>query len=167
MTREDYHITFGLHSGYPLCCVMAFVDANHSSHGGPCQRCRDKGIENWPLHVCRPGGPGCDAYLDLVEENSVEILQNFLEGTLRVVDEDVNASTFVTQGSRILSDTRREMLKEAGYLMTHICWSTVMRVDHYKYIFQHFTDKEVGKCARCKRKYSLNFPTTGSKFLAT
>jgi len=65
----------------------------------------------------------------------------------------------------LLSDEDRELLKEAGYKMVHLCYFYVQEVQNYHYFFHHykFFSKEKGKkiCSRCKKRYGLVFPTVG------
>ncbi len=65
------------------------------------------------------------------------------------------------------------MLRDAGYLLTHICWPTMPSAfqhlsgetfgeqAHYHYIFQT-PDRGKGKCFLCNSKFSPKLPTAGT-----
>jgi hypothetical protein len=162
ITDEEYHVSFGLHSGFPLCCVWEFAEGGK---GGPCKLCRDNGIEELPdPHLCDPANLACLPYLDRVEQNSIAILRQWLDDGLIVWDEGerVQCHSFITATRTTLDDTRRDMLKDAGYRMVHLCYFEVEGVQHYKYIFQHPDHGKPDKCKKCKSKYSLSFPTVGT-----
>lgn len=162
ITDEEYHVTFGLHSGFPLCCVWEFAEGGK---GGPCKLCLDNGIEELPEpHFCDPATPACQPYLDRVEQNGVATLRDWLDRKLIVLDdgERIECHTFMTSGRNILDDERRQMLKAAGLRMVHLCYFSFRDIQHYKYIFQK-PDAPSGKCKGCKKKYSLDFPTVGSR----
>jgi hypothetical protein len=164
ITDAEYHLSFGLHSGIPLCCSAHF--ALDGGRGGPCPKCLEKGhtLSGWNLHTCGDN-PACQPYLDRVDLNHLKILQRWLDGSgVRVGPPKVNNQDDNTWGSsttRPLSDACRELLKENGFLMVHICWPEECP---YVYIFQR-NDAKPGKCDFCKKKYSLKFPTTGKQAL--
>jgi len=66
----EFHITFGLHSGLPLCCVYEWVYGN--SNGNECKPCRDKGL-SYALHICGDH-PACQPYLELVTQGTVDTI---------------------------------------------------------------------------------------------
>jgi hypothetical protein len=76
LAEDDYHIAFGLHSGFPLCCVFSYVETPpHKRKGDSCKVCKDKGIQH-TLHTCDPKNAACETYLDLVKDRAIKIQQN-------------------------------------------------------------------------------------------
>ena len=71
---QDWHITYGLHSGFPLCCAMHYADTEES---GPCPKCRSEG-KTYELHICyRDRSPSCCTYLDMMVERTVSDIHEY------------------------------------------------------------------------------------------
>jgi hypothetical protein len=74
---DDYHIVYGLHSGFPLCCVFHRVD---TGKGGECPKCEEAG-EYYEMHRCSDDIPACEAYIEMVTKGVVgRIRQKAEEG---------------------------------------------------------------------------------------
>lgn len=166
VTDADYHLTFGLHSGIPLCCSIHFSDGG--GKGGPCEKCAAEGkthsdvIGN--LHYCDERTPACQPYLDRVDINMLSNLQSWLDGGIKLIQEgiedDGNRLTWGMSTIRVLSDEMRDLLKDNTFRMVHICWPG--KTYHYIYVFQRGA-AEPAKCDFCNAKFSLKFPTAGKQ----
>jgi hypothetical protein len=153
VTDAEYHLSFGLHSGIPLCCAIEFADSGNK--GGPCPPCLEKGITKESLfakyHHCDENTPACQPYLDIVEGKALEAYKEYRENHAGKLD-------YGTHSYRPLKDKLRELLKQDGFRMVHLCWPEV----GYWYIFQQQGGKK-GTCGICNKKFSLAFPTTGKQ----
>jgi hypothetical protein len=99
---DDYHITYGLHSGYPICCVFRYVEEGEA---GECPKCVEAGLYH-ELHRCSVDYPQCSDYLDLIDQRAAKSVHRF-------ADEDNNDIAFghtTDMGPKILA-----ALEERGY----------------------------------------------------
>jgi hypothetical protein len=99
---DEYHITYGLHSGYPLCCVFRYVE---EGKGGECPKCVEAGLYH-ELHRCSVDYPQCADYLELIDQSGAK-------GVHRFADADENDIAFghtTDMGPKTLS-----ALEERGY----------------------------------------------------
>ena len=62
MDKREFDIAYGVHSGYRLCCVVAFIDG---WGGGACKECEKAGREP-DTHKCSWDEPACVPYLEYV-----------------------------------------------------------------------------------------------------
>jgi hypothetical protein len=153
VSDADFHLTYGLHSGIPLCCALTFVETRK---GGPCPDCIDKGITKEAMfskyHHCDENTPACSPYLDYIEDRALESYKEYRENHPECFE-------YGTHSYRPLDSRLRDLLKEDGFRMVHICWPDPVA---YWYIFQK-VGGEKGKCGICNVKFSLKFPTTGKQ----
>lgn len=159
VTDEEYHLTFGLHSGIPLCCAIAFSE---SSKGGPCPRCLEKGVTKKDIfsrmHWCNENDAPCQIYLDLVDLRTIEHYKHHrLQRSVNLVKGVLDDFTWGCSSTRPLGGEIRDLLREDGFRMVHICWP---EFSTYWYIWQQYGGKK-GKCGICNTKFSLALPTTG------
>jgi hypothetical protein len=160
VTDEDYHITFGLHSGIPLCCVLAF--AEHGK-GGPCPKCISAGVTKKELfsimHWCDESTPACQPYLDIIELRIIHAYKerNCQGKAINLVKGEVDDYTWGCSFTRPMGDELRDLLRDDGFRMVHLCWP---EPSTYWYIYQQVGGKK-GKCGICNTKFSLAFPTAG------
>jgi hypothetical protein len=68
----DYHLVYGLHSGYPLCCVFYRED---NGGGGACPRCQEAGLVPHEIHRCHEDIPACQPYIELVTQGMVDRIE--------------------------------------------------------------------------------------------
>ena len=161
VTDEDYHLTFGLHSGIPLCCAIEF---STGGKGGPCPPCQDNGITREELfaslHKCHENNPSCAHYLELIELRTLQRFQNFsTEKPTNLVEGEQDDYTWGESLFTPMGDDFRYALKDAGYRMVHLCWPGPST---YWYIFQQPGGK-TGVCGACSVEFSLAYPSTGKK----
>jgi hypothetical protein len=166
VTDKDYHLTFGLHSGIPLCCAIEFSDG--SGKGGPCPPCQEKGItprdvfDN--MHQCNESNPACLPYIELIERRIYNWFIDYLdyrtdETPTNLVKGEQDNFTWGASLHTPMSGYFRDALKDAGYRMVHLCWP---EPSCYWYIYQQIGGKK-GKCGICNSKFSLAFPTAGKQ----
>ncbi len=98
----EFHITYGLHSGYPICCVFQLVEEGEH---GECPKCKEKGM-SYDLHRCSVDIPACAPYLELIADAAVKNVHRF-------ADEDNNDIAF--GHSTELSGKVLSALEERGY----------------------------------------------------
>lgn len=160
VTDEEYHLTFGLHSGIPLCCALHFSE--HGG-GGPCPKCLEKGLTKKDMfdrmHWCHENSPPCQPYIDLIE---LRMLYHYKQGrdrreAINLVKGDLDDFTWGCSLTRPLGSEMRDLLKDDGFRMVHICWP---EPSTYWYIYQQAGGKK-GRCGICNKKFSLQFPTSG------
>ena len=161
VTDAEYHLTFGLHSGIPLCCAIEFSDGGK---GGPCPTCKEKGVISKEmfskLHTCHENNPACVPYLHLIELRTLSVFRNHRD--LKPVNLVKGEQDDFTTGCNLympMGAEFRDALKDAGFRMVHICWP---EPSVYWYIFQQVGGKK-GVCGICNTKFSLKFPTTGKQ----
>lgn len=144
VTDEEYHIAFGLHSGIPLCCVLAFTFDGRI--GGPCPACIEKGVTKKKMfskyHHCDENTPACQPYLDIIDDRGLAAYKVYREKYPERLD-------YGTDSTRPLDDRLRELLKQDGFRMVHLCWPE----PSYWYIFQQPGGKK-GKCGICNKKFA-------------
>lgn len=171
VTDEEYHLTFGLHSGIPLCCALHF-----SEHGGagPCPKCISAGITKKDIfsrmHWCNEDSAPCQPYLDIIELRIIHAYKNRVHMKAYNLVKGENAEK-VRPGSRLddftwgcsftrpLGDELRDLLHDDGFRMVHICWP---EPSTYWYIWQQVGGKK-GRCGICNSKFSLKLPSAGKK----
>jgi len=163
VTDEEYHLTFGLHSGIPLCCALYFSIGEDTGKGGPCPKCLEKGITKKDIfsgmHWCHENSPACQPYLDLIELRIIyhyKHLRHDLKA-VNIVKGDMDDHTWGCSLTRPLGGTLRDLLKSDGFRMVHICWP---ETSTYWYIYQQKGGKK-GKCGICNTKFSRQLPTAG------
>jgi hypothetical protein len=161
VTDEEYHLTFGLHSGIPLCCAIEFSDGGK---GGPCPPCKEKGVVSKEmfakLHTCHENNPACVPYLQLIELRAFSWFTNHRDKKpVNLVKGEQDDFTWGTNLFMPMGGEFRDALKDARYRLVHICWP---EPSVYWYIFQQAGGKK-GVCGICNTKFSLSFPTTGKQ----
>jgi hypothetical protein len=161
VTDEEYHLTFGLHSGIPLCCAIRFADGEG---GGPCPKCVESGLtrEEWfaNQHQCDENTPACQPYIDLVELRTLEHYKHHRsQKPTNLVKGELDDYTWGCSFARPLGEQLRNLLQQDGYRMVHICWP---EPKVYWYIYQQVGGKKA-ICGICNTKFSLAFPTTGKQ----
>lgn len=162
VTDAEYHLTFGLHSGIPLCCALHFSEGGK---GGPCPKCIEAGTtreELWAnLHQCDGNNPNCTPYLQRVQFNILSAFRRkVLHPPKKLVKGFESGRPEKTWGCCTqlpLIEELREALKEEGFRMVHLCWP---EPSTYWYIWQQVGGKK-GRCGICNTKFSLQFPTSG------
>ena len=163
VTDAEYHIAFGLHSGVPLCCAIAFADGGK---GGPCPPCKEKGVVSKEMfsnmHSCSENNPACVPYLELLERKVFNWFVEYrTEKPTNLVEGEQDDFTWGASLHMPMSWYFRDALKEYGYRMVHMCWP---EPSVYWYIFQQEGGKK-GECGICSTKFSLGFPTAGKAHL--
>jgi hypothetical protein len=63
----DYHIVYGLHSGFPLCCVF---NREETGKGGECPKCEEAG-RDYEMHRCSDDIPACKDYIEIITRGVV------------------------------------------------------------------------------------------------
>jgi hypothetical protein len=154
LSEEEFDTAFGLHSGYPQCCVWARNEGLIPY--GSCKTCHEAGIDRCQgIHYCSYDHPDCATYLEVMESRWVTTLS----ATLATVDD----WDYCVYMRRPLCGEAREIIQTSGFRMAHLCWPP----DHgYCYIFRRpFDDKRdttKTECIECGSKYSVAFPTAGT-----
>lgn len=159
VTDAEYHLTFGLHSGIPLCCAIEFADGGK---GGPCPTCKENGVISKEmfskLHQCHENNPACLPYLHIIESKALDHFLNYRDRhPVNLVRGEQDDFTWGTNLFTPMGDELRNALKDASFRMVHICWP-----EHsvYWYIFQQEGGNN-GVCGICNVKFSLKLRTTG------
>lgn len=153
VTDAEYHLTFGLHSGIPLCCAHHFAYVER--RGGPCPVCSEKGITKAEVfakyHHCEENEPSCQPYLDHIDGMALDSYREY-------IGKNPEALEYGTHSHRVLDQRLRDALRADGFRMTHICWPEY----GYWYIFQRDGSPKA-QCGICSKKFSLKFPTAGTQ----
>ena len=97
--------------------------------------------------------------------NIIAGYKRWREGLERVTNHTKDAAlndcrdTWGTSFERPLGDELRDILREDGFRMVHICWPDP---SVYWYIYQR-NDAKKAKCGICNAKFSLKLPTAGKQ----
>ena len=117
----DYHLVYGLHSGYPLCCVFFRED---NGGGGACPKCVDGGLVPHEIHRCSDDTPACAAYNEMVTKGVVgRIREKAEEGWEEISFPDLRFDGAIDGVISVLMDN--------GYVFDgeKTCGGTVVGVD--------------------------------------
>ena len=162
--NPEWHTEYGLHSGYPQCCIDSFLEGNG---GGPCEACVEGG--NDPIiHICREDRPECLPFLS----DYVGSVTSFLNGTLVMADQRTKPGDFTIFTARASLETGPafQLLYDAGFVLSHACrqegfakWQhtshkTFGKLDRRHYVFQR-PERGQSECRICNEKFS---PTSAS-----
>ncbi len=149
VSDSDYHLTFGLHSGIPLCCAILFSEGGRP---GPCPKCREGGVDRLSLHTCNVHD-SCQPYLDLVELRTIAIFHHWLSGSLRISTwegDSLQSDSFGWDLARPVGKEFEGILEKEGFRVTHTC---LPEPHTYWYIAQKGSPE--GVCAFCDEDFTV------------
>lgn len=110
LSTEEFDTAFGLHSGYPQCCVWARNEGKIPN--GNCERCETKGLDSHKnLHHCSWDNINCLTYLQIIEDSWLQKLPSVLD------DQDF----YFLMYRKPVPDEAIEIIHKAGLILSHSC----------------------------------------------